>query len=40
MLLAAIFHFSRREYSHIVFYLVLLALATFVAYGRFVTVSH
>src|SRR5947207_2586571 len=38
MLLAAIFHLSRREYTAIVVNLVLLALAAFVAYGRFVAV--
>lgn len=36
MLLAALFHFSRRENSAIVINLVLLVLAAFVAYGRFV----
>jgi uncharacterized membrane protein YphA (DoxX/SURF4 family) len=36
MLLASIFHAQRREYSGIVVNLVLLALAAFVAYGRFV----
>lgn len=35
---AAIFHILRREYPNIVFNLVLLALAAFVAYGRFVAV--
>jgi uncharacterized membrane protein YphA (DoxX/SURF4 family) len=35
MLLAAVFHFGRREYSNIVVNLVLLALAGLVAYGRF-----
>jgi uncharacterized membrane protein YphA (DoxX/SURF4 family) len=35
MALAAIFHFQRGEYSGIVFNLILLALAAFVAYGRF-----
>jgi uncharacterized membrane protein YphA (DoxX/SURF4 family) len=34
LLLAAIFHLPRREYPNIVFNLVLLALAAFVAYGR------
>ncbi len=38
MILAAIFHFSRKEYPNIVFNLVLGALAAFVAYGRFVAV--
>lgn len=38
MLLAAVFHFPRREYPAIVINLVLLALAAFVAYGRFVAV--
>ncbi len=37
MALAAIFHFRRKEYQHIVFNLVLLAI--FVAYGRFVITS-
>ncbi len=35
---AIIFHIPRREYPNIVFNLVLLALAAFVAYGRFVAV--
>lgn len=35
MLLAAVFHLVRREYANIVFNLVLLVLAAFVAYGRF-----
>jgi uncharacterized membrane protein len=39
MLLAAIFHLTRREYTSIVVNLVLLALATVVAYGRFTGVS-
>ncbi len=34
MVLASGFHAMRREYRSIVFNLVLLALATFVAYGR------
>ena len=38
MLLAAGFHLLRREYPNIVFNLVLLVLAAFVAYGRFVVV--
>jgi hypothetical protein len=38
MLLAAGFHFTRREYPSIVFNLVLMILAAFVAYGRFVVV--
>jgi hypothetical protein len=38
MLLAAGFHLMRREYPNIVFNLILLALAAFVAYGRFVLV--
>lgn len=38
MLLAAGFHLMRREYPNIVFNLVLLVLAAFVAYGRFVVV--
>ncbi len=36
MLLAAGFHLLRREFPIIGFNLVLLALAAFVAYGRFV----
>ncbi len=36
MLFAAGFHLMRREYPNIVFNLVLLAPAAFVAYGRFV----
>ncbi len=38
MILAAIFHAPRREYPNIVFNLILLALAAFVAYGRLVLV--
>jgi uncharacterized membrane protein len=38
MLLAAGFHFLRREFPNIVFNLVLFALAAFVAYGRFALV--
>jgi len=38
MLLAAIFHFPRREYNAIVINVVLLVLAAFIAYGRFVVV--
>lgn len=38
MLLAAGFHLVRREYPNIVLNLILLALAAFVAYGRFVIV--
>ena len=34
MLLAAIFHATRREYQNIVVNLILLALAAVVAYGR------
>jgi hypothetical protein len=34
MLLAAVFHLMRREYPNIATNLVLLALAAFVAYGR------
>ncbi len=34
MLLAIGFHATRREYPNIVFNLILLALAAFVAYGR------
>ena len=33
---AAVYHLTRREYPNVVFNLVLLALAAFVAYGRFV----
>ena len=36
MVLAIGFHFTRREYPNIVVNVVLLALAAFVAYGRFV----
>ena len=36
MILAALFHLRRGEYPAIVINLVLLALAVFVAYGRFV----
>jgi uncharacterized membrane protein len=36
MLLAAGFHITRREYPNIVFNIILLALAAFVAYGRWV----
>jgi hypothetical protein len=35
MLLAAVFHLAPREYPNIVFNLILLALAAFVACGRF-----
>lgn len=35
---AAIFHIPRKEYGGVVFNLILLALAAFVAYGRFVLV--
>jgi hypothetical protein len=38
MLLAAGFHFFRREFPNIIFNLVLFALAAFVAYGRFALV--
>ncbi|MGH2620174.1 MAG: DoxX family protein [Anaerolineales bacterium] len=38
MLLAAGFHLLRREFPNIVFNVILLALAAFVAYGRFVIV--
>jgi uncharacterized membrane protein YphA (DoxX/SURF4 family) len=34
LLLAAIFHLPRREYPNLFFNVVLLALAAFVAYGR------
>ena len=36
MILAAVYHLTRREYPNIVFNLVLVALAAFVAYGRFI----
>jgi hypothetical protein len=39
MVLAAIFHFTRKEYPNIVFNLILGALAAFVAYGRFTGMS-
>jgi hypothetical protein len=35
---SAIYHILRREYGNIVLNLVLLALAAFVAYGRFIIV--
>jgi uncharacterized membrane protein YphA (DoxX/SURF4 family) len=35
MVLAALFHLPRREYQAIAVNLVLLAMAAFVAYGRF-----
>ncbi len=38
MLLAAGFHLMRREYPNIIFNLVLMVLAAFVAYGRFMVV--
>ena len=38
MVLAVLFHATRREYQSIVVNLVLLALSAFVAYGRFVLV--
>jgi hypothetical protein len=38
MMGAVIFHIPRKEYQNVVFNLVLLALAAFVAYGRFVAV--
>jgi hypothetical protein len=38
MVLAALFHVTRREFQAIVVNLVLFALAAFVAYGRFVLV--
>ena len=40
MIGAVIFHIPRKEYPNIVFNLVLLALAAFVAYGRFVLVTR
>lgn len=39
MLLAAIFHLTRGEYQSIAVNLVLLALAAFVVYGRFMLVT-
>ena len=36
MILAILFHIQRREYQNIVGNVILLALAAFVAYGRFV----
>ncbi|HJS29301.1 MAG TPA: DoxX family protein [Anaerolineales bacterium] len=36
---SAIYHILRREYGNIVLNLVLLALAAFVAYGRFAAIS-
>jgi uncharacterized membrane protein YphA (DoxX/SURF4 family) len=36
---AIIFHIPRKEYPNTVFNLVLLVMATFVAYGRFMGVS-
>jgi uncharacterized membrane protein YphA (DoxX/SURF4 family) len=38
MLGAVFFHIPRKEYSNVVFNLVLLALAALVVYGRFVAV--
>lgn len=38
MVLAAVFHFRRKEYPNIVFNLILLALVAFIAYGRWVLV--
>jgi uncharacterized membrane protein len=35
MVLAAVFHFTRREWPNVVFNLVLGALAAFVAYARY-----
>ncbi len=35
MLLASVFHATRREYPNIAANLILLALAAFIAYGRF-----
>jgi uncharacterized membrane protein len=35
MLLAAGFHLPRKEYPNMVFNLILLALAAFIAYGRY-----
>lgn len=37
MLGAAIFHYPRKEYPNIGFNFILLLMAAFVAYGRFVT---
>jgi len=39
MIGAALTHFRRKEYSGIIFNVVLLALAAFVAYGRFMVVA-
>jgi uncharacterized membrane protein YphA (DoxX/SURF4 family) len=36
MVLAAVYHFTRKEYPNIVFNLVLAAAVAFIAYGRFV----
>ncbi len=36
LVLAIVFHLPRREYRNIVVNVILLALAGFVAYGRFV----
>ncbi len=38
MILAAAFHARRREYSNIIVNLILLALAAFIVYGRWVLV--
>jgi uncharacterized membrane protein YphA (DoxX/SURF4 family) len=37
---AVIFHIPRKEYRNIVFNVALLALAAFVAYGRFLAAPH
>ncbi len=38
MIGAIIFHIRRQEYPNIIFNLILLVMAAFVAYGRFVLV--
>ncbi len=38
MVSASVFHASRREYPAIAFNFVFLALAAFVAYGRFIAI--
>jgi uncharacterized membrane protein len=38
MVLAIGFHLRRREYPNLIINIILLALAAFVAYGRFVLV--
>ena len=39
MIGAVIFHILRKEYPNVVFNLILLVLAAFVAYGRFIGLS-